>query len=162
MNANPFDIALIEPEIPQNTGNIARLCAATATPLHLVGKLGFSLEDKYLKRAGLDYWPLVDLNIHQNMESFLRTVEGRRLVFTSTHGNVTFHQFEFEAGDVLVFGRESVGLPKEWVKDTSKTVIRVPVREGVRSLNIGNAAGIILYEGLRQLGVDPSIDTGGV
>ncbi|MFC1736531.1 tRNA (cytidine(34)-2'-O)-methyltransferase [Candidatus Hydrogenedentota bacterium] len=155
MTTSQFEIALIEPEIPQNTGNIARLCAATGTPLHLVGKLGFSLEDKYMRRAGLDYWPLVDLRVHPKIETFHKTVEGRRLVYTSTHGNVVYHKFDFKPRDILVLGKESVGLPKELVENHEAAVLRIPVRDGVRSLNIGNAAGILLYEGLRQLGGGP-------
>ena len=155
MNESCFDIALIEPEIPQNAGNIARLCAATDTPLHLVGKLGFSLDDRYLKRAGLDYWPLVRLSVHESYDEFANATANRRLIFTSTHANWIYHRFEFARGDVLVFGKESVGLPGELVNDNPETSIRIPVHEGVRSLNVGNAAGIILYEGLRQLGVMP-------
>lgn len=144
-------VALVEPEIPQNTGSVARLCAATETPLHLVGKLGFSLEDRYLRRAGLDYWPFVDLSVHPDWESFAATQPARLLAF-STHGIGSYTEIAFREDDVLVFGSESRGLGPELRRELAP-LHRIPMPgQGVRSLNLANAASIVLYEGLRQLG----------
>lgn len=145
-------VVLVEPEIPQNTGSVARLCAATATPLHLVGRLGFSLEDRYLKRAGLDYWPFVDLHVHETWASFETSMpRGRRFAF-SAHGVSSYAEVRFEEDDVLVFGGESRGLPDE-LRDALAPMCRIPMPgRGVRSLNLSNAVSVVLYEGLRQLG----------
>ena len=144
-------IALVEPEIPQNTGSVARLCAATETPLHLVGKLGFSLEDRYLKRAGLDYWPFVDLNVHESWDAFSAVATPRRLLGFSSHGEASYTALEIQDDDVLVFGSESRGLPAT-VRDELAPLHRIPMPgTGVRSLNLANAVSIVLYEGLRQL-----------
>lgn len=145
-------IALVEPEIPQNTGSVARLCAATSTPLHLVGKLGFSLEDRYLKRAGLDYWPFVDLHVHETWAAFSESLAPKQRYAFSSHGKRSYTTITFEEDDVLVFGGESKGLP-ESVRNEFETLHSIPMPgEGVRSLNLANAASIVLYEGLRQLG----------
>jgi tRNA (cytidine/uridine-2'-O-)-methyltransferase len=145
-------IALVEPEIPQNTGSIARLCAATATPLHLVGKLGFSLEDRYLKRAGLDYWPYVDLTVHESWAAFLAARPAGRLVGLSAHGDASYTRVAYREDDTLVFGGETRGLPAD-VREQIAPLYRIPMSgTGVRSLNLANAASIVLYEGLRQLG----------
>ncbi len=145
-------IALVEPEIPQNTGSIARLCAATATPLHLVGRLGFSLEDRYLKRAGLDYWPYVEVVVHESWDAFLAArPPGRRLGFSS-HVETSYTQITFLPDDTLVFGGETRGLPPG-IRAELAPLHRIPMPGGrVRSLNLSNAASIVLYEGLRQLG----------
>ncbi|MDG2307434.1 MAG: tRNA (cytidine(34)-2'-O)-methyltransferase [Candidatus Binatia bacterium] len=145
-------VALVEPEIPQNTGSVARLCAATGTPLHLVGKLGFSLEDRYLKRAGLDYWPFVDLHVHDAWSAFsTETANVRRFAFSS-HGESSYTRIAFQEDDVLVFGGESRGLPDD-VRRELEPLHCIPMPgEGVRSLNLANAVSIVLYEGLRQLG----------
>ncbi len=149
------EIVLYEPEIPQNTGSVARLCAATKTVLNLIEPLGFSLSDKYLKRAGLDYWPHVVVRVWPDYPSFLATVPGRRLVYM-TAGNrgqqsVPYHQFPFEPDDLLVFGTESRGLP-DALLDGALHVARIPIWGKVRSLNLANAASIILYEALRRVG----------
>lgn len=144
-------VALVEPEIPQNTGSVARLCAATQSPLHLVGKLGFSLEDRYLRRAGLDYWPFVDLSVHADWESF-RAAHPTRLLAFSTHGAGSYTEISFREDDVLVFGSESRGLGPE-LRHELAPLHRIPMSgKGVRSLNLANAVSIVLYEGLRQLG----------
>jgi len=145
-------VVLVEPEIPQNTGSVARLCAATATPLHLVGTLGFSLEDRYLRRAGLDYWPRVDLHVHDGWPAFeASSPDGRRLGFSS-HGTSSYTRVGFRPEDVLVFGGESRGLPED-LRRALAPLYRIPMPgEGVRSLNLANSVSIVLYEGLRQLG----------
>lgn len=146
-------IALVEPEIPQNTGSIARLCAATATPLHLVGRLGFSLEDRYLKRAGLDYWPHVEVIVHESWEAFLAARPAGRLLGFSSHGEASYTEIAYRADDTLVFGGETRGLPPA-IRAELAPLHRIPMPGGnVRSLNLSNAASIVLYEGLRQLGV---------
>ncbi|MBF0528162.1 MAG: tRNA (cytidine(34)-2'-O)-methyltransferase [Deltaproteobacteria bacterium] len=147
-----MDLILYQPEIPPNTGNIARLCAATRTRLHLVGPLGFSLEDRYLKRAGLDYWPTVDVEVWPDWSSFLSNWITGRLLFTSARQGRPVHRFRFSADDGLIFGPESTGLPPELLAASPDAVITIPICDQVRSLNISTAAGIVLYEALRQIG----------
>ena len=149
---SPFHVVLIEPEIPPNTGNIARLCAATGTVLHLVGKLGFSLDDKHLKRAGLDYWPSVDLHRWETFTELQQQFPQARFWYTSKKAASSYTEKQYRAGDFLVFGKETLGLPEEWLQQNPERSIRIPVREeAVRSLNLSTAAGIILYEALRQV-----------
>jgi len=146
-------IVLVEPEIPQNTGSIARLAAATGSPLHLVGELGFSLEDRYLKRAGLDYWPFVDLYTHDDFADFVAEVEPSALFGFSTHAQRSYTEARYNEGDALIFGSESRGLPAE-LKQSLDPLWHIPMPgTGVRSLNLANAVSIVLYEGLRQLAV---------
>lgn len=142
-------IVLYQPEIPPNTGNIARLCAATQTPLHLIEPLGFSLEDKYLRRAGLDYWEHVQVHVWASWEQFTASGLVVRLVATSARQGALYHQFHFHQDDLLVFGPETRGLPAE-VLTRSAACVRVPIRGKVRSLNLSTCAGIVLYEALRQ------------
>lgn len=147
-----MEVVLVEPEIPQNTGSVARLCAATATRLHLVGHLGFSLEDRYLKRAGLDYWPHVDLVVHPDWASFRAARRTARLHAFSSHGARSYTRIAFSDDDALVFGGESRGLP-DALRAELEPLWRIPMAtEAVRSLNLANAVSIVLYEGLRQLG----------
>lgn len=149
---SPFHIVLIEPEIPPNTGNIARLCGATTTPLHLVGKLGFSLDDRYLKRAGLDYWSEVEVSTWPDLPSLMAAYPTARFVYTSKKAEQSHAAFEFMEGDFLVFGKETEGLPEELIDANRGTSIRIPIFGNVRSLNLSTAAGIVLYEALRQVG----------
>lgn len=147
-----MDVVLVEPEIPPNTGSIARLCAATDTPLHLVGRLGFSLEDRYLRRAGLDYWPHVRLAVHANWSDFLVTRRPARLLGFSSHGAESYTRIAFRPDDALVFGGETRGLP-EALRGELAPLWCIPMSSSaVRSLNLANAVSIVLYEGLRQLG----------
>jgi len=147
----PFHIVLIEPEIPPNTGNIARLCAATNTVLHLVGKLGFSIDDKQLKRAGLDYWHAVDLHRWQNFEDLQEKYPGGRWWFTSKKAETSYLEADFQPGDFLVFGKETVGLPEDLIERNSDRAIRIPiVNPAVRSYNLANSVAIILHEAIRQ------------
>jgi tRNA (cytidine/uridine-2'-O-)-methyltransferase len=151
---NPFHIVLIEPEIPPNTGNIARLCGATGTVLHLVGKLGFSLDDRYLKRAGLDYWPAIDLRRWESFAELQRAHPEARFWLTSKKATHAYHQVSYQPGDFLVFGKETEGLPEELLASHPDQAIRIPIFSPlVRSLNLSTAAGIVLYEALRQTGL---------
>ena len=149
----PFNIVLIEPEIPPNTGNIARLCAATGTSLHLVGKLGFSTDDRYLKRAGLDYWEFVDIHYWQDLEELKAAAHTGRFFYLSTKVARNYLHVCFEPGDFIVFGKETKGLPAELLAANPDTCITIPMpAEKVRSLNLSTSAGIVLYEALRQVG----------
>ncbi len=153
MRKSSFHIVLIEPEIPPNTGNIARLCAATGTVLHLVGKLGFSIDDRQLKRAGLDYWAAVDAAPLAGPGLPAGGLSRRRFWYTSKKAEKFHLQAEFRAGDFLVFGKETVGLPEELLTANPARCLRIPIFSPVvRSLNLSTAAGIVLYEALRQTG----------
>lgn len=146
-------IVLVEPEIPPNTGNIARSCAATGTVLHLVKPLGFSIEDKALKRAGLDYWPYVHLEVHENLEEFLRKYKGSPMYLATTKGLHRHTDVVYKDGDMLLFGKETAGLPKGLVEEKKDHTIRIPMVDDVhlRSLNLSNSVSIVLFEALRQL-----------
>lgn len=149
----PFNIVLIEPEIPPNTGNIARLCAATGSVLHLVGKLGFSLDDRYLKRAGLDYWEFVALKRWPDLETLQASAGEGRFFYLSTKVNCSYLDAGFQPGDYIVFGKETKGLPEELLLANTETSFTIPMPSGkVRSLNLSTSAGIVLYEALRQSG----------
>jgi tRNA (cytidine/uridine-2'-O-)-methyltransferase len=145
-------IVLVEPEIPQNTGSIARLAAATKTPLDLIGPLGFSLEDKYLKRAGLDYWPLVDLTVYENFDEYRETPQKGRAIALSARSGASYIDCSFCSDDRLFFGKETKGLGADLIADFGENVFTIPIDEpGVRSLNLANAASIVVYEARRQL-----------
>jgi tRNA (cytidine/uridine-2'-O-)-methyltransferase len=146
-------VVLYQPEIPPNTGSIARLCAATLTPLHLIGPLGFKIDDKHLKRAGLDYWPFVDLRVYHSWQQFIDLNRGQPFWYLSKKATRSYTDARFAAGDYLVFGPETRGLPEEWLALNRERALRIPMMgSGVRSLNLSNAVSIVLYEGLRQLG----------
>ncbi|NSW85368.1 MAG: tRNA (cytidine(34)-2'-O)-methyltransferase [Syntrophobacteraceae bacterium] len=147
-----LQVILYQPEIPQNTGNIARTCAATQTPLHLVEPLGFRISDRYLKRAGLDYWPHVRMRVHSCLEDLRRELPASRFVRFSAHARRSCYKFQFEPGDCLVFGSETRGLPKELLELETDCVVRIPInRARVRSLNLATCVGVALFEALRQL-----------
>jgi tRNA (cytidine/uridine-2'-O-)-methyltransferase len=149
----PFNIVLVEPEIPPNTGNIARLCAATGTTLHLVEPLGFSIDDRQVRRAGLDYWKSVDIRIWPSLEELMCSAAGGRFFFLSTKAAKSYLEVEFNPGDYIVFGKETKGLPEELVFSNPETAVRIPMpADAVRSLNLSTSAGIVLYEALRQTG----------
>lgn len=162
----PFEIVLVEPEIPPNTGNIARLCAATGCALHLVGPLGFRIDEHAVRRAGLDYWHLVSVHQHVNLMSAEQAITAndpsrvhRRWLFFSGKAKQSLFETELGLGDVLVFGRESVGLPESLLRERPDDVVGIPTLGEVRSLNLANAVAIALYEGLRRTGalrVDPT------
>ncbi|MBU0678333.1 MAG: tRNA (cytidine(34)-2'-O)-methyltransferase [Verrucomicrobia bacterium] len=149
----PLNVVLVEPEIPPNTGNIARLCAATGSTLHLVGPLGFRLTDRALKRAGLDYWKSVTIVRHKDLQEFLPAITGRRFHLLSTSGETCYTEASFAPGDFLIFGSETRGLPGDFLEAYRERVLGVPmITSSVRSLNLATTAGIVLYEALRQAG----------
>lgn len=145
-------IVLIEPEIPGNTGNIARLCAATGCELHLVKPLGFSVDDKYLKRAGLDYWNLVKIHYHENFAE----VQGKYLeatfYYNTTKAKKAYSEISFQVNDFLVFGKETAGIPEDILKANWENCIRIPMIHDARSLNLSNSVAIVAYEALKQCG----------
>ena len=143
-------IVLVEPEIPGNTGNIARLCAAGNLKLHLVKPLGFSVEDKYLKRAGLDYWHLVDISYHDNFTAACDALSGCTMYFCSTKAKRVYSDVSYTANDALVFGKETAGLPEEILSAHWENTIRIPMLKGARSLNLSNAVAVVAYEAMRQ------------
>ena len=146
-----FNLVLFQPEIPQNTGTIGRLAVSTNCKLHLIEPLGFSLEDKFLKRAGLDYWQYLSPTIHAGWEDFLAAENPQRMFFISTHGEKSFFDTEYSIGDYLVFGRESSGLPEEFYEKYQNDMRLIPMPgEHSRSLNLANAVSITLYEAMRQ------------
>lgn len=149
MQKNELNIVLVEPEIPQNTGNIARTCAATGSRLHLIKPLGFELSDKYLKRAGLDYWQYLDLTIYENLEEFFSKNDGS-FYFFSTKAKKIYSDEAFSGKVYLFFGKETKGLPEELLRAHYDTALRLPMLESIRSLNLSNSAAIAAYEVLRQ------------
>ena len=146
----PFNIVLVEPEIPQNTGNIARLCAATGTRLHLVKPLGFAIDDRKLKRAGLDYWYLLDITYYDDLNSFMDQHKGKPMFFSSTKATHTHSSITYPNDCFLVFGKETKGLPKELLRSNYENCVRIPMISEARSLNLSNSVSIVLYEALRQ------------
>ena len=146
-----FHIALVEPEIPPNTGNIARLCAATLTDLHIVGATGFRMDDRTLKRAGLDYWNEVKLHRHIDLDRLYKALPASRFLYFTTKSDKIYSDFEFAANDCLIFGRETRGLPEDLLKANWERALTIPMpNENVRSLNLATSVGIVLYEALRQ------------
>lgn len=146
-------IVLFEPQIPANTGNIARTCAATNTPLHLIEPLGFSTDDKQLKRAGLDYWHDVNITYHKNLSEFLDSIQGKPLHLITKFARQTYSDVNFadEHDHYFMFGKETTGLPEEFMRENEEKCLRIPMNdEHVRSLNLSNTAALIIYEALRQ------------
>ena len=148
-----FNVVLVEPEIPQNAGNIARTCAVTGSKLHLVRPLGFEVSDKYLKRAGLDYWNLVDIFYYDSIEEVMdKFYNGKNFHFFSTKSKVIHSDAKFKDGDFLVFGKETKGLPESLLEKHYNECVRIPMMGETRSLNLSNSVCVGVYEGLRQLG----------
>ena len=145
-----YSIVLVEPEIPQNTGNISRTCACTGASIHLVKPLGFTIDDSKLKRAGLDYWSELDLHIHESLADFLEYAKGKPLYFASTKAAHTYSEIEYPEDAFFVFGKETKGLPETLLHDNYENSIRIPMRTSLRSLNLSNSVAIVLYEALRQ------------
>ncbi len=145
-----FNIVMIEPEIPQNTGNVARTCAVTGARLHLVGPMGFEIDDKKLKRAGLDYWHSLDITMYKNTEEFFNKNQGGNFYFASTKSLNRYCDVSFKDGDYILFGKETKGLDEKLLKDNKEKCIRIPMGHGQRSLNLSNSVAIIIYEALRQ------------
>lgn len=145
-----MNIVLLEPEIPANTGNIGRTCVATGTTLHLIKPLGFSLDEKALKRAGLDYWQDLDVRVYENYEDFREKNNGVIPYMATTKALHTYTEVQYEPDSYIMFGKESAGIPEEILVDSPDKCIRIPMNEEIRSLNLSNSAAIILYEALRQ------------
>jgi tRNA (cytidine/uridine-2'-O-)-methyltransferase len=150
-----LSVALVEPEIPPNTGNVARLCAAANVPLHIVGVTGFRMDDRALRRAGLDYWPEVQLSRHANLEELYQSMPAARFIYLTTKADRVYTDWVFQPDDCLVFGRETRGLPEDLLRENWENCLRIPIHNpNVRSLNLATAVGIVLYEALRQIGRD--------
>ena len=147
-----FHIVLVEPEIPQNTGNIARTCAVTGARLHLVRPLGFSVDDKSLKRAGLDYWDELNVVYHDSFAEIEAAYPDARFFLLSTHATKSYADVAYQDGDFLVFGKETAGLGQALLARREEDAVRIPMREGLRSLNLSNSVALVLYEALRQSG----------
>mgnify|MGYP001040705883 FL=1 len=153
-----LNIVMVEPEIPQNTGNIARTCAAIGAKLHLVKPLGFEITDKYLKRAGLDYWDKLEIEIHESLAEFLEKYkpEEHSMYFSTTKGQKCYADVNYTSSEeiFLLFGKETKGLPEDLLQKYIKNTIRIPMREHLRSLNLSNSVAIVAYEVYRQVGFD--------
>ena len=147
-------VALVEPEIPPNTGNVARLCAASYVPLHIVGVTGFRMDDRAMRRAGLDYWPHVQLTRHRDLESLYQSIPQARFVYLTTKADRLYTEWDFAETDCLVFGRETRGLPEDLLRANWDRCLKIPMpNANVRSLNLATAVGIVLFEALRQIRV---------
>lgn len=147
-----LSVVLYQPRIPPNTGNIARLCAATNCDLHIIKPIGFVISDRTLRRAGLDYWEFVDVQIHDSFDQFEQRIEGKRMFYVTKHGEKIYTDVEFNSGDVFIFGSETEGLPAQMLQDNRDKTIRIPMfSDNVRSLNLATSVGIVLYEAIRQL-----------
>ena len=155
-----LNIVLVAPEIHQNTGNIARTCAATGARLHLIRPLGFEINDKNLRRAGLDYWYMLDVSIHESLEAFFAAEQPERIWLLSTKAPRCYTEADYRDGDYLFFGRESAGLPEPFLEAHRDRCVRIPMAEEARSLNLSNSVAITVYEALRQTGFPSLIDTG--
>ncbi len=176
-----FNIVLVEPEIPQNTGNIVRTAAATGCHVHLIKPLGFDISDRALKRAGLDYWHLTDFTVYENLADFFKRVCGKncafdekstwrvvnecdnaspRFFFCSTKAHKRYDEIKFQANDYLFFGKETKGLPEELLRDNYKNTIRIPMIKDARSLNLSNSVAIVVYEGMRQVNFENLLEFG--
>lgn len=147
-----FNLVLVEPEIPQNTGNIARTCSVTGATLHIVEPMGFKIDDKKLKRAGLDYWHLLNIKYYKNLEDFFEKNKGGNFYFCTTKAPCCYTDHEYKDGDFFFFGKETAGLPESLLSANLDRCIRIPMREETRSLNLSNSVAIVLYEALRQTG----------
>lgn len=145
-----LNIVLVEPEIPQNTGNIARTCAVTNSTLHLIRPLGFSTSDKYLKRAGLDYWDKLDVKYYDDLTDFFQKNKSGRFFYATTKAASSYSDFEYETDDYFLFGKETAGLPESLIESNLDRAIRIPMKDDLRSLNLANSVSIIIYEALRQ------------
>ncbi len=149
-----MNIVLLNPEIPYNTGNIGRTCVLTNTSLHIIRPFNFSLDEKSVKRAGLDYWHLVDLHIHDSLEGLMEKHQGSKFYFATTKTDRRYSDIKYGKNDFIVFGPESRGIPEEVLEENSDTCIKIPMIKMARSLNLSNSAAIILYEAMRQLDFD--------
>lgn len=149
-----FNIVLVEPRIPANTGNIARTCAVTGSQLHLVYPLGFKIDDRHLRHAGLDYWHLLDVKEHDSLEDFFKNTAGGRYFYATSKGRKTHVEAKFKDNDYILFGREDAGLPEELLLNNEERCIRIPMIPDARCLNLSNSVAVVVYEALRQQGFD--------
>ena len=147
-----FNIVLVEPEIPQNTGNIARTCAATGAKLHIVKPMGFEIDDKKLKRAGLEYWHLLGVQYYESLDDFFEKTKGARYFYSTTKARNTYCDVSYSDDDYILFGKETKGLPEELLYENKEWCIRIPMISEARSLNLSNSVAIVIYEALRQTG----------
>lgn len=145
-----MNIVLHEPEIPANTGNIGRTCVATGSRLHLIQPLGFSLEEKQLRRAGLDYWKYLNVSVYENFQDFLDRNAGARIYMATTKAKYAYHEVAYHADDYIMFGKESAGIPEEILVNYKEFCVRIPMKPEIRSLNLSNSVAVVLYEALRQ------------
>ena len=155
-----LNIALIEPEIPQNTGNIARTCAATGAKLHLVKPMGFEIDDRKLKRAGLDYWHLLDITYYDSLDDFMEKNKGEKMFFFTTKAPRSYTEAIYPDNSFIVFGKESAGLPEALLSENKENCVRIPMRENLRSLNLSNAVAVAVYEVLRQSDFEGLVEAG--
>ncbi len=155
-----LNIVLVEPEIPQNTGNIARTCAATGSKLHIVKPMGFEIDDKKLKRAGLDYWHLLGVQYYEGLDDFFRKNKDGRFFYSTTKALNTYSDVEYCDGDYILFGKETKGLPEDLLYNNREECIRIPMIDEARSLNLSNAVAIVVYEALRQTGFSGLLEEG--
>ena len=155
-----FNIVLVEPEIPANTGNISRTCAVTGASLHLIKPLGFDISDRQLKRAGLDYWQYLDITVYENLNEFFEKNAGGRFFFCTTKAKKSYADIEYKDGDFFIFGKETKGLPEELLAENMDSCIRIPMLATLRSLNLSNSVAIVVYEALRQGGFENMQMTG--
>jgi tRNA (cytidine/uridine-2'-O-)-methyltransferase len=154
MHSFSLNVVLYQPEIPQNTGNVARTCAAVGAKLHLIKPLGFSVRDRYLKRAGLDYWHMVDIFYYAGLPDFFEKNKGKSLNFITKKASKTYDKIDFTGEIFLIFGKETAGLPEETLRDHRNQCYRIPMKKDARSLNLSNAVAILLYEACRQKGFE--------
>lgn len=145
-----LNIVLVEPEIPQNTGNIARTCAAIGATLHLVKPLGFSIDDKHVKRAGLDYWHLLEIKTYENIDEFLKIHSDKKMYFATTKADKTYCDVKYEEDCFILFGKETKGLSEDLLYERMETAVRIPMIDDARSLNLSNSVAVIAYEAMRQ------------
>lgn len=160
LHRSMLNIVLVEPEIPQNCGNIARTCAATRSRLHLIKPLGFDISEKAVKRAGLDYWPMVDLRVYENLDDFFSRTGAEDLWLATTKAPRCYAEARFRDGCYLVFGKETAGLPEDFRLAHADRCVRLPMYENARSLNLSNSVAVLTYEALRQLGFPGLLDRG--
>ena len=155
-----MNIVLLEPEIPANTGNIGRTCVATGTRLHLIEPLGFRLDEKSIKRAGMDYWEKLDVSRYINYREFLDINRPKRIFMATTKAHTVYTEVKFDPNDFIMFGKESAGIPEEILVENESTCIRIPMLSDIRSLNLSNSVAVVLYEALRQQGFSGLQETG--
>ena len=155
-----YNIVLVEPEIPQNTGNVARTCACTGASLHLVKPMMFKIDDAHLKRAGLDYWSKLDVKVHESLADFLEYAKGSPMIFATSKGAKRYTDVAYPDGCYILFGKETKGLPEDLLRERYDDCVRIPMRDTLRCLNLSNSVAVVIYEALRQNGFEGLRDDG--